>query len=329
MSWVVPLLCFVVGLVGSALFSGAETGLYCVNRLRVHLGAGGGDPRAKRLERILDDDQRYLSVTLVGTNVMNYVVTAAVSFMLIQQLGYSPTDAEVYTVAMVTPVVFVFGEVVPKNVFRLNADRLMRLGSGVLTASDAVLRALGVVWILGRVTDRLGRLIAGDEFEEAVLEPKRHVTRLIRSALAGAAAGEDQSNLVERVVTVSDTHLHTVMIPRDRVLSISAEADARGLRSLARRTPHAFLPVFDRSPRNIIGVIRVDELLLDDGWQVVSDRLRPVTRFSARLTVAEAITRMQEAGHPLAAVTDHGGKMLGLVTMKDLLEEIVGGSSEA
>jgi putative hemolysin len=95
---------------------------------------------------------------------------------------------------------------------------------------------------------------------------------------------------------------------------------------MARRTPHAYLPVYERSPRYVIGVIRVDELLLDDDWSVVADRIRPVTRFAPRVTVAEAITAMQDAGHPLATVTDHGGRMIGLVTMKDLLEGIVGDS---
>lgn len=327
MTWLVAIGCIIVGLIGSAFFSGTETGLYCVNRLRVHLGAGGGDPRAQRLQRIIENDQRFLSVTLVGTNVMNYLVTAAASFLLAQRMGYSPSDAEAYTVLLVTPILFVFGEVVPKNVFRMNADRLMRSGSGVLTVAGSLLGCVGVLWLLRRITTALGRIIVGDQFEQAALAPKRHVARLLRSALTGDSAGDDQSELVERVVSVSDTHVHTAMIPRDQVVAVSARADVKTLRAVARRTPHAYLPVFDQSPRHIIGVIRVDELLLDDDWSVVADRLRPVTRFAPRISVTEAITTMQEAGHPLATVTDHGGRMVGLVTMKGLLEEIVGDSS--
>ncbi len=327
MTWLVAIGCIIVGLMGSAFFSGAETGLYCVNRLRVHLGAGEGDPRAQRLQRILRNDQRFLSVTLVGTNVMNYLVTAAASFLLARRMGYSPTDAEAYTVLIVTPILFVFGEVVPKNVFRMNADRLMRAGSVVLIVSSTVLRWIGVLWLLGRITTALGRVIVGEKFEAAALEPKRHIARLLRSALTGDSAGDDQSELVERVVSVADTHVHTAMIPRDQVVTVSARADAKTLRAVARRTPHAYLPVYDRSPRHIIGVIRVDELLVDGDWSVVADRLRPLTRFAPRVSVTEAITAMQEAGHPLATVTDHGGRMVGLVTMKGLLEEIVGDSS--
>jgi CBS domain containing-hemolysin-like protein len=314
----------VAGLFFSAFFSGAETGLYRVNRLRLHLGVHQEDPRAVRLSRVLQDEQSALSVALVGTNVMNYITTAAVAYMFADLLGFSETDTELYTVILLTPIVFVFGEVVPKNLFRLHADSLMARGSGLLAFSDRLLRTIGVVWALKSLAGLVSRASAGYRPGDPASAPKRRIAMLLQEALAGDVFSEDQSDLIDRVCQLSDTPLHTVMVPRNVVKVLSADTDRRGLMRVARRNPHAYFPVFERSRRHVIGLAKVDELLQADDWDTVGGRLHPATAMSAHQTVAAAITHLQRAGRSMAIVTDHGGQMLGIVTLKDLLAEVVG-----
>ena len=148
---------------------------------------------------------------------------------------------------------------------------------------------------------------------------------MLQEALAGDTLGEAQSDLIDRVCRLSETRLYSVMVPRNRVTVIAADATRASLLRVVRRTPYARLPVFESNPRRIIGLVKVDELLRSDGWEKVGERLRPALMLRPHETVAEAITRLQRAGRGMAVVADQSAQMLGIVTLKDLISEVVGG----
>lgn len=313
-----------VGLLGSAFFSGCETGLYCVNRLRVQLGVQERDPKLLRLSSLLENEQEALTVTLIGTNLMNYVIATSVAFLFADVLYWSGADTELYTVLLVTPVVFVFGEVVPKNLFQLYADRLMPRGSGLLTLADRVFRATGVVWLLTKLTRAATRFFGGTASLRTVTAPKRRMTMLLQEALVGQTHGEHQSDLIDRVVRLSETPVRAVMVAQQRVVAVPATTDRRELVRFARQSGYARCPVHGKRRSEIIGVIKVDELLRSDGWRTVGERLGPVTTLRPQETVASAIAHMKQGGGEFGVVCDHGGQMVGVVTLRDLLEEVVG-----
>jgi len=325
MDWVMVGAVVLIGLFLSGFFSGAETGLYCVNRLRLHLGARLEDPRAVRLAGTLEDEHGALSVTLVGTNMANYVVTSAAAYLLAETMELTATGAELYTIVILTPVVFVFGEVVPKNLFRLHPDTLMARGSRLLAVSNRLLRWTGAIWCLKKWAAVLGRLTGGSAEGEAAFAPKQRVARMLQEALAGNTLGEDQSDLIDRVCRLSEVRLLTVMVPRNRVIAIAADASRETLVRIARRKRFARLPVYESNRRRIVGAVRVDELLQSDDWRTVADRLHSTLTLSPHETVATAITRLRRARRGMAVVTDRGGQMLGIVTLKDLISEVVGG----
>jgi putative hemolysin len=308
----------------SAFFSGAETGLYCLNRLRLQLGADQGDPVARRLMRFVHDEQRALSVTLLGTNTMNYALTAAVAHAFASVLELGGQQAELYTVALVTPIVFVFGECVPKNLFQAHADLFMRRGSAVLTVATTLAGSVGALTALQRLARGVERLVGSLDPEPISGAPRRRVALLLREALIGDPVGEHQSEMVERVMSLSERKLHQVMESRDQVPLLSAGADRRELLSAARRTDWSRVPVFETNRRHVIGVVKVNELLRTDDWRAVADRLRPVMRLSPHDTVAKAITHLQLSKQTLAVVTNQGGQMVGVVTLKNLMEDLLG-----
>lgn len=324
MTWVWVIATIVVGLFLSAFFSGAETGLYRVNRLRLHLGVRRRDPVALRLSSILSHQQGALCVTLIGTNVANFVTTLAVSFLFADLLGCSPTHAELYTVAALTPVVFVFGEMVPKTLFQLYPDRLLARGSRLFAVSDRVLRMTGMVWVLTALADRMNRLVGVRAEQAEALEPKRRVANLLHEGIAGDSHSTDQSALIDRVCRLSETPLHAVMVPRNRVRFINDGAGRRELLRAARRTGHARLPVYKSSSRHIVGIVKIDELLQSDDWQTVGEKMQPPLTLRPHHTVATTIARLRQEGRRMAIITDRGGQMIGIVTLKDLLREVVG-----
>ncbi len=324
MSWLLPLFLVLLGLYFSAIFSGSETGLYCVNRLRVQLDADRGDVQSQRLRQLFEDEQATLSVTLIGTNLMNYITTGAAAALFANQLGLGENSAEIVTVAILTPLVFVFGEVTPKNLFRRNPNLLMLRHSAVVSGSGFILRNIGAVFVLKSLARFVSRMMGAVKEENMPFDAKRRVSRLLREALVSEEVGQEQSDLIERVLNLAETPLHVAMIPRNRVTTISATATRKELLSLARRSDHRHVPVFDRHPRRIIGSIKLDQLLAADDWGTVADKLRPVVQFSAHIPVASALKKIQHSGHALGIVTDRAGLILGIITIKDLLEEIVG-----
>jgi len=324
MMWVWASVAVLVGLLGSGFFSGCETGLYCVNRLRVQLGVQQRNPKLLRLSALLDREQETLSMILSGTNLMNFVITTAVAFLFADVLYWSAADTELYTVLLVTPVVFVFGEVVPKNLFQLHADRLMPQGSWLLQLADSVFRATGIVWLLTRLNRAAARFFGPATSLRTVTAPKRRMTMLLREALVGQAYGEHQSDLIDRVVRLSETPVRAVMVPHQRVVGVPATADRRELVRFARQSGYARCPVYGKRRSEIIGVIKVDELLRGDGWRTVGERLAAVTTLRPQQTVASAIAHMKQGGGEFGVVKDQAGQMVGVVTLRDLLEEVVG-----
>lgn len=316
------------GLFLSGFFSGVETGLYRYNRLRLHLGVRRRQPASLRLQRVLQDEPGALSVALIGTNVANYVTTMTVAYLFTELLGLGEANTELYTVAIVTPIVFVFGETVPKNLFRLHADTLLLRGSYLLAGFNRLFRMTGVVWFLTGLAAAINRATGLESERRSGFEAKRRVARMLQDALAQRTSAPDQSDLIDRVCRISETPVHAVMVPRNNVQVIATSTRQRELLRIARRTGYARLPVFDRRPNRITGLVRVDDLLQSDDWTTVGDRAERAELIRPHETVAGAIAGLQRNRQSMAIVTDHGGQMLGIITLKDLLREVVGDVAE-
>ena len=326
MSWVVAGTVVVVALALSAFFSGAETGLYCISRVRLQARVQQRDRRAVRLAAMLDDEPGILCVTLTGTNSMNYVTTAAVAYVFANLLNCSEHATELYTVAVLTPVVFVFGEVVPKNLFQLHADMLMLRFHRLLGVADRVFRLTGVVWLLKRFVWMLGRMTGVREpLAAGTLRPKLRMTMLLREGLAGKALADDQADLIDRVCRLSETSVGTVMVPWSEVHHLHPRANKSDLLEAARTNKHRRLPVYEARHRRVLGTVDVDDLLGSTDWQTVAERLQIAPTIRSHETVASAIALLQAASHQLAIVEGRAGRPVGLVTAQGLVNSVLHG----
>lgn len=322
--WITMIAFIATTLLLAGLFSGSETGFYCLNRLRVHLGVQQGDRRAIRLTSLIDDEQGTLAGTLAGTNIMHYLLTSAFAFTLTNLAGLDASEAEIYTVAILTPVVFVFAECVPKNVFQRHPDSLMPRFSWLLFMANRTFRAIGLLWLMKGMTVLAARISGAPEAEPLTGGPKRSIASMLQDALAGRHHGAEQSELIERVVKLSDTPVRFVMIPLNKIVMCAAEADRGRLETLARSTDHSRLLVYTGRRTQVTGLVKIDDLLRDDSWRRVGERAVPVLQLQPFETVAIAIARMQRMQKEVAIVTGFGGSLLGMVTLRDLLDEVVG-----
>lgn len=306
----------------SGVFSGSETGMYCLSRVRLKIKAERGDRRARRLERVLRNGQSALSLMLVGTNISNYAATACFALLLSTRLGLSEHQSEVYTTLIVALVIFVFGEVVPKNLFQFHADRLMTATGPILRVTNAVLWP--AVWILTSLTTRFTAMFGDRAGTVAGLDPRKQIVRLLREGIPLSDHHESHHEMIDRALMLADLPVHAVMTPRNRVVTIAAGAGREKLLNLARTRDYSLIPVIGRHPRQIEGLVEVQKLLDDGTWKTAGERMGSFTRLDPHESVASALVRLQRERARMAVVVDRGGYLLGVVTLKDLLEELVG-----
>ncbi len=308
----------------SGFFSGAETGVYCLSRVRLNVRAAQGSAQARRLSALMRRPQELVITTLLGTNVAEYVSTACVT-TLILHTSDARHLAEVYATAILTPLILVFGAVLPKDWFRREADRLMYPASLPLSWALKLAKATGLVWGLNRLSQALIAWIDPDHADQREpLLPRLQVRRLLAEGAVSGGLSPFQRDTLERVMNISRTRLADVMVPRRRAAIVRADIARADLLRIVRMAHFSRLPVYERDPRRIIGILNVYHVLMDERERPVREYIQPAVRLRSDESVSAALVKLQQSHEVMAIVTDARGQCLGLVTIKDLVEEIVG-----
>lgn len=314
MTWLAILALCGAGVFLSACFSGSETGFYRATRLRLALDAFHGGLVSKMLLWLSNRPSMFVATTLVGNNLANYLVSLAVVMASGVLFGNSSRMAELVTPVLFTPVLFVYGELLPKYVF-LHAPNLMLRWVGPLLAVCFVLflPVSALLWWLNRLLQRL----TGPQPEELRWTlAGQDLSRLFEEGGEAGILVPAQRRLARGITALSDRPIGEAVrslaaVPRAR--ANMSRADVLGL---ARRYRIAVVPVeSSEGPRRLVGYVRVSDLALSS-----EDRLapvRPLLRLPTSTTYLAALARMQNEKEELAEVDDQG-EPLGIVHAEDL-----------
>lgn len=318
MSLLTPIFVAGAGVIGSAVCSGLETGLYVVNRVRLAVRAGRGDARARRLEDELERPQRLLATLLIANNSANYAGSLGVA-AIIESFAIPIWAVVVLNTAVVVPVLFVFGETIPKDLFRTRADIWMPRFARSLSLGRGLLTFVGLVPLLTLVSDLIRRLM-GVAAEDAT-SPRARVTRYIRESHASGSLTEAQLDLADRALAMRRRTVGSEMTPWRQVSTVPRSEAEADVRKVARRTLRSHLPVVDGG--RVVGVVEVQDLLLHGG-STASMMVTEVPRFTPAARAFEALETLRRSRRPMGIVEDGAGRPLGVVTLKDLVEPLLG-----
>lgn len=311
-------------IVASGFYSGCETGVYCLSRIRLRLRADGGERRARLLRNLMSDEQGLIISLLIGTNLFNYLATVSVAH-LFTSYRYSGSESEVYTTLIVAPAVFVFGEVLPKNLYQRHADRLTLATAVPLAVSCFVYRLVGLVWVLKRLAGAAVRLAQGsDAAPGRLLGPRQEVIALLREGLGYGVLSEQQSSTIDRVMRLHDLRVRYVMVPLSRVASIPLSMKRQAVLDVIAGHDYSRLCVYRSDPRRIVGILGVHDLLQDESDAATEQLMGDPLRVTADEAVMACLVQMQRSRQPLAVVEADSGRAVGIVTIKDIVEQIVG-----
>lgn len=321
------LLVAVAGIFVAALFNGMETGLYRVNRIRLRLRSDAGNRAASTLSRLLGDLRGTLCACLIGNNSSVYITTAVVT-TLVARAGWSEGDfgTEIIATAILTPIFFVFTDVTPKGVFAMHADRWMYRVAGILSGAYWLFTAVGLVPVLKGISSVVLRFARGRTVQGNPFDARQRMRAFLREGAAEGVISGYQEELIDKVLALRQTGVRQVMIPISRASSVPLDIDRRRFIEQLREHSYSRLPVWEKRADNIVGIVRVDAVLGAEGDAFDLRGLMssdfPVV--PPDMPVSQAMIRMQRRRAAMAVVQGGRGRAIGILTIKDLVEEIVG-----
>ena len=318
---VIQLIILVILLLLSAFFSSAETALSAANPVRIHALAEEGDKRAKRVDFILAHPGKMLSTILIGNNLVNISVTSLATTLTIKLFGSVLVGA---MTAILTILVLLFGEIIPKTAARLYSEKLalaysfwIRLLMVVLTPVIFLVDILSKFFLTIAGLDPSKRPSAMSEKELITYVDASHEEGVIET---------DEKEMILNVFDLNDSLAKDIMIPRIDMTMINVEASYRQLLSLFQESMYSRIPVYEEDTQNVIGIVMLKDFFLiqnQAGFSIRSILREPYYTYETKKT-DELLHEMQESSSSLAIVLDEYGAAAGLITLEDLLEEIVG-----
>jgi putative hemolysin len=303
-----------------AFFSGAEVALYSANKLKIRHSAEQGSRAAQLILQMLDKPERMLGSTLVMHNLVVVTGTSLATAAFVNWLGHR---GEWVALVVMTILVLTVGEIFPKAIFQHHADRLAGV---VILPLQAVLYvcypvASLITWLIGQ-----GLRFFGLQSEKKnPFVTKEELELLVRLTDRSSALGVHERRMIRRIFGFSDTRVREAMIPLVEVVALEDNASIDELIQAIREHGFSRIPIFQDNIHNIVGWVNAfDVLSMPPRERSFRQVIRPAHYVPETRRIGDLLKDVQQKGIPLAVVVDEYGGSVGIVTIEDMLEEIVG-----
>lgn len=306
------------GMMLAGIASGLETGIYTLSRVRLFVRAARGDARAVVLERELRAPERVLSTALLGQACGGWIGGLGIATGL-EAMGLSTWAAVVAELAILTPMLFIIGDVMPKELFRTNADRWMPTFARPLWFLRLLCTWTGILPVLSALAHGISRA-TGASRAGAPIDARQRVFMLLHEE--SDSMSEQQMGIAERVFTMRGVMIGAEMVPWKQVVTLSIGLTALDRLEVLRRAPFSRLPAIDQSG-TVLGIVSALDVLLSPAAQTAS-LVTAIPILPPETPALTALTAMRAARVPMAIVAERPDRPLGLVTIKDLVEPLVG-----
>ena len=333
MSSTASILLTILMALAAGLFAGSETGIYRLSRLRLRLGVERGKWPAILLADVMQDSSGLLLSLLVGTNLAHYVATSLITGLFLGIVA-SERVAELYAMVVAAPLLFVFSELIPKNVFLHRANVLTSLVAPLLYASHKVFTWCGAVPLL-KLTSRLfARLLGSPVSPKALIASSQshQVRAILRDTQEEGLLSDVQTQMADRIANIPGVRLSTVMVPLNLVHAVEMHADRTRLLKELEKHAWTRLLVWENTPFEVAGFINIYDVLgTGEEFTGLQKFLLPLRGLDGDTSITEAINIMRREQLRIVLVTRRRGRRdvpMGIITMKDLVEELLGELAE-
>lgn len=302
----------------SAYFSATETAFTSVNRIRIKNLANDGDRKAKDVLDLTEKFDSMLSTILVGNNIVN-IAMSAIATVLFMEL-YPVYGATIAT-AVITVIVLIFGEISPKSLAKENPEKFAMFSAPILRFFMVILAPVN--WIFGWWKKLLAKLFNADGVNPITED---ELLTIVEEAETEGSIDTDQSELIQNAIEFNDLEAWDVLTPRVDIKAIEIDETQDEIAELFLSTGFSRLPVYEDDLDNIVGVLNQKDFhnYIRGKDTPVSEYVKPVIFVAGSMKISQLLKRLQTVKTHIAIIVDEYGGTSGLVTMEDIIEELVG-----
>ena len=310
----------------SAYFSASEIAFNTANKMRLRRAAENGSKTAKVAHDIAENFTTSLSAILVGNNLANIAVSTCTTLIVMSLFPGNAGVASLIATVIVTVVILIFGEIVPKILSKQHADTVVRfvaIPTRILTilVSPIVAVVMALLFVLRK-------LWGSDRADDEPTVTEEELSSIIDTVEEEGVIDEEQGELLQSALEFHDITVEEIMTPRINMVTLDIDDDEAEIRAILSDTAqYSRLPVYEDSIDNIIGVLSLNryyKAVMDCENPDIRALLLPTCKLHKTMKLPAALARMREQKIHLAIVIDEFGGTLGVVTMEDILEELVG-----
>lgn len=318
---IIQLICLIILLLLSGFFSSAETSLITVSRIRMRTLAEEGNKRAARVLTITDNSSKMLSAILIGNNIVNLSASSISTSLALKLFGSVGVGI---ATGILTLLVLIFGEISPKNLATIHADKLALAYSGIIYFLMKLLTP--VIFIINALSMGILKLFHVNPDDAANQMTEKELRTIVDVGHETGIIESEEHEIINNVFDFNDAQAKEIMVPRIDMTLIDVNSTYEELLAVFKEFQYTRLPVYKDSVDNVIGILNIKDLLLLDNTDTFSIReimREPYYTYEHKNT-AELFTEMKNDSINIAIVLDEYGSTVGLITLEDLIEEIVG-----
>lgn len=317
---VTQLIILIILLILSAFFSSAETALTTVNKIRIRSLADEGNKRAKSVLKVTDDSGKMLSAILIGNNIVNLSAAS-----LTTSLAYSFGGSMVAIASgILTVLILLFGEITPKTMATIHSEKMSLLYAPVIHFFMKIMTPL--IFVINGLSTGVLLLLRIDPKAKNTAMTENELRTIVDVSHEDGVIESDEREMINNVFDLGDAKAKDVMVPRVHVTFADINSTYTELIEIFREDKFTRLPIFEDTTDNVVGTINMKDLLLYDNTKEfnIRDILREAYFTYEYKSISELLVEMRQASFNIAIVLDEYGETAGLITLEDILEEIVG-----
>ena len=304
----------------SAFFSSAETSMTTVNKIRIQSLAEQGDKRASILLTVIEDSGKLLSTILIGNNIVNISASSLATTITMRLFGNAAVSI---STGIITLLVLIFGEITPKTMASLYAEKMALSYARIIHFLMFLLTP--VIFLVNKMAKGVLTLLRVDDSVKGNTITEHELRTLVNVGHKEGVIETEERQMIYNVFDFGDSQAQDVMVPRIDVTFADVNSSYEDLIQLFREEKHTRFPVFEETTDNIIGIINVKDLLLTDQKDFTLRKILREAYFTYEYKkTSELLMEMKEHSVSFAVVLDEYGATSGIVTLEDLVEEIVG-----
>lgn len=322
---IVPYIIIVVLLILlSAYFSMAETALSCCNRIRMSVKAENGSKSAKLVLKLIEKFDKSLITLLIGNNVVNLAASTIATMVFLIVFNYNESLASAVSTAVLTLIIFFAGELIPKNIAKSYPDKIVMILAYPLIVLYYLFYPLSIIFYgINKLIQKIFKVNNNDtNFTEDEFQA------IVETVEEEGGIDEEESDIIQAAVDFGDIKVSDVLTPIDKIVAIDIKKTSRKeLMNFLLDTIYSRIPVYDGDKSNIIGILHVRKFLKNvmttKSISVRAAITEPLV-VSSNYKLDDMIEFFKENKKHMAVVKDDEGKTIGIVTMEDVLEELIG-----